>query len=822
MAVPEPVEPANQTPPSSAVQLQDEAPKSSKKPAQLGEWVLGKTLGAGSMGKVKLAFGPTGEAVAIKIIPRYPITRKLESKQAKSEEPLTITPSQLDKAVQKDASNEVRTIREASILLLLHHPYICGMKSLLVYPDTYAFVLEYVSGGQMLDYIISHGRLTERKARGFARQIMSAIEYCHGNNIVHRDLKIENILISKTGNIRLTDFGLSNLFSPMAKLSTFCGSVYFAAPELLSAKIYTGPEVDVWSFGVVLYVLVCGRVPFEDESMPALHAKIKAGKAHLPDYLTTECRDLLAKIFVIDPFKRATVYEIINHPWLNKGFDGPPDSYLPIREPLQISELDPDVIKRMAGFDFGSEEEITDKLLDVLRSEDYAAAVRNWDANRKRNAKSDESLNSASGMQRCSSTLSASRNPSKRFSVDFKRMTTFFKHDGKSAEPEPKPDAFPLLLPASKPDTWDPTKGFHPLVSIYYLVREKRERESVHGGGKLASSSISLLSNVPPYPPIYPPTPHLNDKHLPVPPTPTSPKKGDLAPPASPVARRRSLNAPSAPRSPPPTLGRVHNAEGTTIGRATSLRETEFRRHKQRNSVGGPVQFIGGQTAPGGGNTGVRRVTSRGSALPQVDEHGPAPVDHRRQGTHGTWSRHGRAVSVGGATFSSDARDTRRRHTSLETNQRPEVLGLEARSPIPEEMVAQPKSPAPPLSPSRTPSAKVVTKAKPVYLKGLFSVATTTTKSATKIKQDLIQVLNRLGVESVEIPSGFECTHAPSIKLSEVSEKNDPKEMILRFEITIVKVPWLIAINGVQFRRISGDLWQYHSIARRILQEVNL
>jgi serine/threonine protein kinase len=100
-------------------------------------------------------------------------------------------------------------------------------------------------------------------------------------------LKIENILISKTGDIKIIDFGLSNLFSPRSLLKTFCGSLYFAAPELLQARQYTGPEVDVWSFGIVLYVLVCGKVPFDDQSMPQLHAKIKKGVVEYPPGLST-------------------------------------------------------------------------------------------------------------------------------------------------------------------------------------------------------------------------------------------------------------------------------------------------------------------------------------------------------------------------------------------------------------------------------------------------------------------------------------------------------------------------------------------------------
>ena len=190
------------------------------------------------------------------------------------------------KQASKDASKEIRTIREAALSMLLHHPYICGMRELITHTNHYYMVFEYVNGGQMLDYIISHGRLRERVARKFARQIGSALDYCHRNNVVHRDLKIENILISQTGNIKIIDFGLSNLYNPAAHLATFCGSLYFAAPELLNAKVYTGPEVDVWSFGVVLYVLVCGKVPFDDQSMPALHAKIKRGLVEYPVWLS--------------------------------------------------------------------------------------------------------------------------------------------------------------------------------------------------------------------------------------------------------------------------------------------------------------------------------------------------------------------------------------------------------------------------------------------------------------------------------------------------------------------------------------------------------
>ena len=239
--------------------------------AQTGEWSLGKTIGAGSMGKVKLAKNlDTGEQVAVKIVPRQSTDEHRNDRDRE----------------RADHSKEVRTAREAAIVTLLNHPYICAMRDVVRTNFHWYMLFEYVNGGQMLDYIISHGRLKEKQARKFGRQIASALDYCHRNSIVHRDLKIENILISKTGDIKIIDFGLSNLFSPKSHLKTFCGSLYFAAPELLQARQYTGPEVDLWSFGIVLYVLVCGKVPFDDQSMPQLHAKIKKGVVDYPTWLS--------------------------------------------------------------------------------------------------------------------------------------------------------------------------------------------------------------------------------------------------------------------------------------------------------------------------------------------------------------------------------------------------------------------------------------------------------------------------------------------------------------------------------------------------------
>ncbi|KAG0249712.1 serine/threonine-protein kinase KIN2, partial [Mortierella polycephala] len=379
-----------------------EDPSREKPRRVLGNYHMSKTLGAGSMGKVKLGVhSRTRDKVAIKIIPRVQPNPNM-------------TPAQQE----KEDNRETRTIREASIMMVLHHPYIVSLYEVMVLPHHYYMVLEHVDGGQMLDYIISHGKLKEKHARKFARQIASALDYCHRNSIVHRDLKIENILISKSGNIKIIDFGLSNLYSPRSHLSTFCGSLYFAAPELLNAKVYTGPEVDVWSFGIVLYVLVCGKVPFDDQSMPALHAKIKRGFVEYPAWLSN----------VTVPSQRATMAEVIAHPWMNKSYDMPQSSYCPQRSPL-TEPLDMNVIRGMTGFEFGTEQEIEQRLLSIIRSESYQQAAANWHA-----------LNGS-----VSGTLSHK-----------KKMQSFAAREAE------------LQIPLTTP-----------LTSIYHLVREKQAREAM-------------------------------------------------------------------------------------------------------------------------------------------------------------------------------------------------------------------------------------------------------------------------------------------------------------------------------------------------------
>jgi 5'-AMP-activated protein kinase, catalytic alpha subunit len=221
----------------------------------------------------------------------------------------------LNKAKIKQLSMEEKVQREINILHLCTHPHIIRLYEVIDTPTDIFLVNEYVSGGELFDYIVSKGRLAADEARHFFHQIISGVEYCHFQKIVHRDLKPENLLLDANKNIKLADFGLSNLMRDGEFLRTSCGSPNYAAPEVISGHLYAGPEVDVWSCGVILYALLCGSLPFDDESIPNLFRKIKSGMYKLPTHLSQLSKNLIPRMLEVDPMKRITIPEIRLHPW---------------------------------------------------------------------------------------------------------------------------------------------------------------------------------------------------------------------------------------------------------------------------------------------------------------------------------------------------------------------------------------------------------------------------------------------------------------------------------------------------------------------------
>lgn len=192
-------------------------------------------------------------------------------------------------------------------------------------------VLEYAER-ELFDYLVRKGRCNDDEARKFFQQIICAVEYCHRHKIVHRDLKPENLLIDSQKNVKIADFGLSNIMTDGNFLKTSCGSPNYAAPEVISGKLYAGPEVDVWSCGVILYVLLVGRLPFDDDYIPALFKKIAAGNFHIPGYISPGAARLIRAMLQVHPVHRITIGEIREDPWFTKNLpkylEPPPEEFI--------------------------------------------------------------------------------------------------------------------------------------------------------------------------------------------------------------------------------------------------------------------------------------------------------------------------------------------------------------------------------------------------------------------------------------------------------------------------------------------------------------
>ncbi|XP_053188032.1 maternal embryonic leucine zipper kinase [Scomber japonicus] len=276
------------------------------------------TIGSGGFAKVKLGRHIlTGEKVAIKIMNK------------------------------KDLGDDLPRVKvEIEAMKNLSHQHICRLYQVIETTTQIFMILEYCPGGELFDYIIAKDRLSEEETRVFFRQIVSALAYVHSQGYAHRDLKPENLLIDEDHNLKLIDFGLCA--KPKGGLSyelmTCCGSPAYAAPELIQGKAYIGSEADVWSMGVLLFALLCGYLPFDDDNCMVLYRKITRGKYDNPQWLSPGSILLLNQMMQVDPKRRITVRQLLNHPWAMKDYNSPVEWYS--RQPL--GHVDEDCITEMA------------------------------------------------------------------------------------------------------------------------------------------------------------------------------------------------------------------------------------------------------------------------------------------------------------------------------------------------------------------------------------------------------------------------------------------------------------------------------------------
>ncbi|KAL9556857.1 hypothetical protein MBANPS3_001679 [Mucor bainieri] len=298
----------------------------------VGDYWLGKTLGRGSSGRVKIGIHKvTGEKVAIKII-------------AKSH-------------LAANASVEKAVKREIAVMKLISHPNIMSLIDVIDLSDSpnLYLVLEYVQGGELFEYLVSQGRLSEAEARKYFQQIIIGLDYCHRHLICHRDLKPENLLLDREKNIKIADFGMASLQPTGQMLETSCGSPHYASPEIVNGIPYDGSASDIWSCGIILYALLSGHLPFDDDNIRQLLNKVKVGKYKIPDHLSDEARDLITKILVINPAKRLTMKQVQSHPWFTKD---PPPNLTTLPDPPTAAEI---------GRPVANAAEIDDRILETLK-----------------------------------------------------------------------------------------------------------------------------------------------------------------------------------------------------------------------------------------------------------------------------------------------------------------------------------------------------------------------------------------------------------------------------------------------------------------------
>uniref|UniRef100_A0A0E0JWA7 non-specific serine/threonine protein kinase n=1 Tax=Oryza punctata TaxID=4537 RepID=A0A0E0JWA7_ORYPU len=256
----------------------------------IGRYRVGRTIGAGTFAKVRLAVdGDTGATVAVKVIDKRMVLRNNLMYQVK---------------------------REITAMKLLNHPNIVKIYEVIATKTKICLVMEYVSGGQLSDKLSYLKRLDEKEAKKYFYQLIDAVDYCHRRGVYHRDLKPENLLVDNQGNLKVSDFGLSVLKKPGQFLSTSCGSPCYVAPEVIQHKSYDGAAADVWSCGVILFELLAGYLPFQDCSLTNLYRRISRAQFVFPQWLSVPQKKIIIRILDPSPITRAKISDIFDDKWL--------------------------------------------------------------------------------------------------------------------------------------------------------------------------------------------------------------------------------------------------------------------------------------------------------------------------------------------------------------------------------------------------------------------------------------------------------------------------------------------------------------------------
>ncbi|KAF9403678.1 hypothetical protein BGZ94_004541, partial [Podila epigama] len=276
---------------------------------------------------VKLArHRKTNEQVAIKIIPKASLVNRA--------------------AVHRGIE------REIAIMKLINHPHVIRLYDVYETEQELFLVMEYVSGGELFEYLVNKGRLDESEALRFFQQIIVGLAFCHKRKICHRDLKPENLLLDQKMNVKIADFGMASLQKTGRLLETSCGSPHYASPEVVTGMKYDGSTSDIWSCGIILYALLTGHLPFDDENIRHLLSKVKAGKFYMPTDISAGAKDLISRMLTVNPKRRITMQGVMMHPWFRmvnpeRNTLGEPAQDPETGRPLQVEELDAEILRHM-------------------------------------------------------------------------------------------------------------------------------------------------------------------------------------------------------------------------------------------------------------------------------------------------------------------------------------------------------------------------------------------------------------------------------------------------------------------------------------------
>ncbi|XP_068072162.1 serine/threonine-protein kinase MARK2 isoform X18 [Danio rerio] len=720
----------------------------------IGCYRLLKTIGKGNFAKVKLAKHIlTGKEVAVKIIDK----------------------------TQLNSSSLQKLFREVRIMKLLNHPNIVKLFEVIETEKTLYLVMEYASGGEVFDYLVAHGRMKEKEARAKFRQIVSAVQYCHQKCIVHRDLKAENLLLDADMNIKIADFGFSNEFTLGNKLDTFCGSPPYAAPELFQGKKYDGPEVDVWSLGVILYTLVSGSLPFDGQNLKELRERVLRGKYRIPFYMSTDCENLLKKFLVLNPTKRGSLeQQIMKDRWMNVGHED--EELKPYIEP-QPDYKDPkrtDIMIRM-GYSL-------DEIQDSLINQKYNDVMATYLLLDYRNSELDElSIKARPGTditnnaqspshkgQRSTSNLK-SRRSTDQSSVSSKRPQGDSKHIGSSGSSSKVPPS-PLISGDHKKT---PTPSTNSILSS--------------GTGRSRNSPITERATLGVQ----------NGKdslHTPGSRASTASAAAVLA--ASSRTRHHKSLSTSAHPSPPD----LHAHRPSTANQRAPV-VSPSAQNINISSMADRTNFSRGVTSRSTFHAGQQRATRDQQASAYNDPSASPSLSHgnsqvRRPGT-GIFSKF--TSKFVRSPYEGEGRDEASR-PMLSTADKMEK-GTQGHPSDENKDSFSSSSPA-----SSTPSSTQASKdTKPRSLRFTWSMKTTSSMEPNEMMKEIRKVLDSNSCE-YELRERF---------MLLCMSGNPAHDDFVQWEMEVCKLPRL-SLNGVRFKRISGTSIAFKNIASKIANELKL